>query len=393
MIDRKKGEQRPAADAEPERAVVGLEAEFVCFVDNGAVDPAELFGDPRAFLGSSAMHRTGTSYHLPTGGAVYFDTGVIEVVTPVIELGPAAAARVVRSLWEGIRTVREALDAWADREGREARLVGFSGHYNVSLPELRDRRRIAAVARVLMDVLPLPMMLFAANRQSTGVGVRPRPGRVEVTVDFTPDPSLMVAATSLVIAGVVEAATWPRHDRAEASRQGFAVLRDFAPVPHRSRNGWLADARCFDPDPFVVSPDAAHWTTVTGETVSVRRAARIAVGRLLRRIREVAPPETLRLIGLVLTQRLPSLLDLPDRPAAYDDVGRLCLWEEPDPARPLERSLYESVMRDAMAGRPIRVDGRTYHPVGTSGWTRVRYRGPAGRERTFSVDELARLKQ
>lgn len=388
----KKREKRRTVAADPERPVVGLEAEFLCMVDDAPVDPVEVFGDPRAFLGSAAMHRTGTSYHLPTGGAVYFDTGVIEIVTPVIELRPAAASRVVRSLWEGIHAVRERLDAWTEGDGREARLVGFSGHYNVSVPEVRDPQRIGGIARLLSEVLPFPMMLYAANRQSTGVGVRPRPGRVEVTVDFTPDPALMAAATAIVIAAVTEVATWPHHDRDEASRRGFAVLRDFKPVPHTSRKGWLAHARCFEPDPFSVSPDRASWATVTGERVSVRRVARIATARLIDRIRAVAAPETIRLIGLVLTRRLPSLLDLPERPAAYEDVGRLCLWEEPDPDRPLDRSLYEEVMRDAMAGRAIRVDGRIYHPVGTSGWTRVRYRDRSGRIRMFSVDELARLR-
>ena len=32
------------------------------------------------------MHRVGTSYHLPNGGALYFDTGVVEMVTPAMEL-------------------------------------------------------------------------------------------------------------------------------------------------------------------------------------------------------------------------------------------------------------------------------------------------------------------
>lgn len=391
-MSRKKREQPRGALLEPERPVVGLEAEFACVMDGEPVDPAAVFGDPQAFLGASALHRTGTSYHLPTGGAVYFDTGVIEVVTPVIELGPAAASKVVRSLWEGIMTVREALDDWSKREGRRARLVGFSAHYNVSVPELRDQRRINGVARALTEVLPLPVMLFATNRRSTGVGLRPRPGRVEVTVDFTPDAALMAATTAIIIAAVAEAATWSRYDREAVSRQGFAVLEDFEPIPHTSRKGWLAHASCFDPDPFRAPPDGAYWTTLTGERVSVRRVSRIAVARLLRRIREVAAPETMRLIGLVLNRRLPSLLDLPDRPDAYEDVGRLCLWEEPDPDRPLDRSLYEEVMRDAMAGRSILVDGRRYRPVGTSGWTRVRYRDRGGNVRTFSVDELARLK-
>ncbi|HUE77649.1 MAG TPA: hypothetical protein VMM83_06885 [Longimicrobiales bacterium] len=378
---------------EPERGAVGLEAEFVCVVDGEAVDPKDAFGDPRAFLGDGALHRVGTSYHLPTGGAVYFDTGVIEVVTPVIELGTECAAQVVRSLWEGVCQVRGRLDEWSEREGRDARMAGFSAHYNVSLSELRDGGRIAAIGRVLTDMLPFPVMLFAANRRSTGVGVRPRPGRIEVTVDFTPDPALMTATTAIIVAAVREVAGWDRVDRAELERRGYPVIAGFEPVPHTSRKGWLARFSCYDPDPFRSSPDARLWRTTEGEPISVRGAARRVVSRLLPRLREMAVEDTRRVIERVLVRRYPSLLDLPDRPESYENVGRLCVWREPDPTRPLGRSAYEQVMLDVMAGRPIEVDGEAYRPVGTRGWTRVRYRSEEGRTRTFSVDELVRLRE
>ena len=45
------------------------------------------------------LKRTSKSLQLPTGGALYFDGGVLEVVTPVIEIAPQCTARVVRSLW------------------------------------------------------------------------------------------------------------------------------------------------------------------------------------------------------------------------------------------------------------------------------------------------------
>ena len=64
------------------------------------------------------MHRVGTSYHLPTGAAVYFDTGVIEVATPPIELERGCVARAVRSLWPSICFIRGELDAWEARTGR-----------------------------------------------------------------------------------------------------------------------------------------------------------------------------------------------------------------------------------------------------------------------------------
>lgn len=383
--------RRPAS--EPERGAIGLEAEFVCVVDGEPIDPAQVFGDPRAFLGEGALHRVGTSYHLPTGGAVYFDTGVIEVVTPVIEMGPECPSQAVRSLWEGVCMVRERLDDWSRREGREARLVGFSAHYNVSHPDLRDGEWINTIGRVLTDMLAFPVMLFAANPRSTGIGVRPRPGRIEVTADFTPDPGLMTATTAIVVAAVLEVGTWENPGRAELEERGYPVIADFEPVPHTSRKGWLARYSCYDPDPFRSPPDATLWRTTRGDQVSVRGATRRVVTRLSPVLRRIAGDGTRRMIGLVLVRRLPSLLDLPDRPEAYEDVGRLCVWREPDPRRPLDRSAYEQVMRDAMAGRPIRVDGHVYRPVGTTGWTHVRYRTDAGRMRTFSVDELVRLRE
>src|SRR5690606_1445403 len=131
------------------------------------------------------MHRVGTSYHLNTGGAVYFDTGVIEVATPVIELARGCAARAGRSLWEGILEVREALDVWERASRREARLIGFSTHYNISfdLPprHTRNGRSIEKLALLLAYILPPPVMILAANRRSSGIGVRPRGDRIEVT--------------------------------------------------------------------------------------------------------------------------------------------------------------------------------------------------------------------
>src|ERR671925_119038 len=84
----------------------------------------DVFRDPRAFLRGALSHRTGTSYQLPTGAAVYFDTGVIEVATPLIELERGCMARAGRVLWESIAFIRGELDAWEDRTGRIVRLVG-----------------------------------------------------------------------------------------------------------------------------------------------------------------------------------------------------------------------------------------------------------------------------
>ena len=248
------------------------------------------------------------------------------------------------------------------------------------------------MAWVLVHMLPFPVMLFAANRRSTGVGLRPRPGRMEVTVDFTPDPALMSAATALIVAAVQEVASWDRHDLEEVERRGFPRLRTLTPVPHTSRKGWLAQAGSFEANPFATPPHEDRWSTRDGRRVSLREIARVTVAGLWSRIREVAAPDTADLMERIILGKHPSLLDLEDRPAAYENVGRLCEWREPDLWRPIPRSLYEQAMRDAVTRRPLVADGRRWVPVGTQGWTRVLYESEDGRRRVFSVDELVRLR-
>src|SRR5688500_18118887 len=134
------GRTRALTQDRLELAAIGMEAEFSVFVDGEQVKPEDVFKDPRTFLGPKLTHRRGTSYHLPTGGAVYFDTGVIAVATPVIEIARGCAARAGRSLWEGIRAIREGLDDWERRRGHHVRLAGFSTHYNISFELPHDQR-------------------------------------------------------------------------------------------------------------------------------------------------------------------------------------------------------------------------------------------------------------
>src|SRR5258708_30527845 len=114
--------------------VIGLEAEFTLYVDDVKRRPEEVFGNAQKFVRQKMLPRKGRSFQLPVGGAVYFDTGVIEVATPIIEIEPGCAVRAGRTLWEQIEFVRGELDAWEEVHGRRLRLEGFSTHYNVSVP-------------------------------------------------------------------------------------------------------------------------------------------------------------------------------------------------------------------------------------------------------------------
>src|ERR1700730_14765114 len=177
--------------------VTGMEAEFNVVLNGVEIAPRAYWKDPTAFIDVPLLRRTRSSLQLPTGGAVYFDRGVIEVVTPVIELAPRSTARMVRNLWEQISFVRDQLTQWEKRNSHTVRLKAYSSHYNISyeMPRWRQSktRNERALALLLAYILPVPLMLVAGNRRSTGIGVRPRGGRIEVTADFTPDPGLMIA--------------------------------------------------------------------------------------------------------------------------------------------------------------------------------------------------------
>src|SRR5690606_23997616 len=298
--------------------------------------------------------------------------------------------------------VRNELDAWEARTGRSVRLSGFSTHYNVSfeLPAEAQGtdRTVRKLARLLVYLLPAPVMLLATNRRSTGVGVRPRGDRIEVTVDFTPSPSLMIATGTLVTGIVREVMTWPSYDLSVLDERGLPVIRDFRPMPHTSRKGWLARADGYPRNPFAEDPDLPRWELrrafyeragIAPRPLSLRAVARSVFRRFRPAVRRVADPFTYRLIHSVLWGRAPSLLDLDDRPDAYEDVGRLCAWDDLFPEAALSRSRYERVLIRAISGRKLLLHGERYTPTGLRGWSEVVFRRDRdGTRHAFTVDYL-----
>jgi hypothetical protein len=391
MADRKKLEQ-PSAPERLRLAAMGMEAECSLMLDDAPTRPEDLFGSPRDFIRGALMHRQGTSYQLPTGSAVYFDTGVIEVATPVVEIERGCAARAGRSLWEALQFIRRELDAWDARNGRRTRLVGFSTHYNVSfaLPagEPANGRTIGKLALLLTYILPAPVMLLAANRRSTGVGVRPRPDRIEITSDFTPDPALMIATATLIVAVVREVMTWPSYELDELSRHDIPVIRGFEPMPHTSRKGWLARFDCYPQSPFTCDIDTPMWQTQRHGALGLRAIAGHTVRHFRRAIGRISDPSTFRLIGSVVRGRSPSLLELEDRPQDYEDVGKLCAWDALAPPAQLARSRYERVVIRAISGQQLRLNGQRLQPVGMRGWSAIVFRREDNRREVIAIDDL-----
>ena len=311
--------------------VTGMEAEFNVVMDGVEIDPREYWGDPTAFIDAPMLRRERSSLQMPTGGAVYFDRGVIEVVTPVIELAPGCTARVVRNLWEQIAFVRDELTKWEAKAGKHIRLKAYSAHYNISFElkrrEQDEHRNIKKLALLLAHLLPIPLAIVATNRRSTGLGVRPRGNRIEITSDFTPDPGLMIATATLAVGIVRAVIAWPSYELEELDKRGFPLIAGVVPGKHTTRKGWLTkDFQYPGQSPFTTDLDARVWRMKDGTLMSMRTIARRIAWHFRVSIRRHADPFTVRHLFAILSGRAPSMLELADRPPAYDDVGRLIRW-------------------------------------------------------------------
>ena len=327
--------------------VIGLEAEFRTFVGDELIEPEKYWRTPAAFIDRPMLYRTSKASQLPTGGAVYFDGGVLEVVTPVIELAPQCTARAVRSLWEQIGFVRDQLDRWETRSAARVRLEGFSCHYNISYEtpraERNRNRTIQKLALLLAHLLPVPVIVTGANRRSSGLGVRPRRDRIEITLDFTPDPGLMAATTALIVGIVREVISWPSYLLGELEAREVPSLAGVIPGKHETRRGWVVRDFHFARNPFSGNIDAKVWSTRDGRSTSLRDLSLEVATRFRDSIRRHSDPFSYRLLFSVLTGETPALLDLPDRPRAYEDVGREVRWGSAIP----ELANYASAMQDS----------------------------------------------
>ena len=437
---------------ELEMPVIGLESEFKVFIDDQEVTPEEIWRTPAAFIDRPLLRRTSKSSQLPTGGAVYFDGGVIEVVTPVIEIAPQCTGRVVRSLWEQIGFVRDQLDQWEKRSGKTVRLQAFSCHFNISFELARTQRNrdrtIQKLAFLLAYLLPVPVSVVGANRKSTGIGVRPRRDRIEITFDFTPDPGLMAATAALLIGIVRDVISWRSYRIVQLEERGIPVITGVTPGKHPSRNGWVMRDYHFPQSPYTADLDAPIWNTTAGKQ-SLRD---IALGTALvfgDSIHRYSDPFSFRLLFSILRGETVSLLDLDDRPAAYDDVGRSTRWgsilpelenfaalmnedsEEPEHAvarrrrsdleerlNPpwrgesppdrrqeargrdrrreatasssprLTRSAYEKVFLRLGSGKRLIIGDEVLTPVAVKGWYHSIFVNPKGEERMLSIDQI-----
>jgi hypothetical protein len=265
-------------------------------------------------------------------------------------------------------------------------------HYNFSFPDSRKSklRNANNFAYLLAHILPVPVLLLAANRQSSAVGVRPRKTRVEVTADFTPDPALMLA-TCAFVAGVVQTVLrWEDFGLRQLSRHDIPRMIPFRLRKHSSRRGWRVTAESLSQNPFSADVNAPVWKLRDNRTLSLRTIASETLKPFRGQIRRIGDVNALEHIDAVFAGNARSLLDFPDRPQAYDDVGRQIDWGRRRTRR-LTRSKYEKVIHRVIARERMRIGQKLYRVDRMNGWYQVEFREVGTRKRkTFNLDELVR---
>src|SRR5438067_13555176 len=345
----------------PLHAVIGLEAEFNLLVNGRRRRPEKVFGDPSRLVRKKMIPRTGKSFQLPAGGAIYFDTGVIEVATPIVELERGCCYRATRLLWEQIRYLRAELDRWSKLHGRNCQLQGFSTHYNFSFPHARKSksRNATKLAYLLAHILPVPVILLATNRQSSAVGVRPRRTRLEVTADFTPDPALMLATCAFIAGDIVTILRWEDFGLRQLDRNGIPRITPFRLRKHSSRRGWRVTVHSFGRNPFAADISAPLWKLRDCRLLSLRAIAAETLIPFRRHIRRISDSNTTEHIAAVFAGDARSLLDFEKRPETYHDVGKGIDWGRRRKRR-WSRSKYEKIIHRVIAREPMRIGQKRY---------------------------------
>jgi len=218
-----------AGDGSPDAPLVGLEHEFRV-VRGGERVPFESLIESLD-LGRRYLDPTdANARRLPSGVAITCDEAEAELALPPVSVVPGFARRLATAA----RRERAALQ---DRLSDDVRLVGVSTHLSVSVsagPDVTD-----ALAQLYGLTFAPAMMLLLDRRESGGIYVRPRPGRLELCGEFAQGERLEAAAAFAVgsvhaclavVEGRVPASSIPPMlrlplDAGIASRFGYTVWR------------------------------------------------------------------------------------------------------------------------------------------------------------------------
>ena len=135
----------------------------------------------------------------------------------------------------------------------------------------------------------------------------------------------MIATATLIVGVVRDVMAWPSYELEVLDLRPIPVVAGVVPGKHTTRKGWLTKDFQYPQSPYTCDIDARIWNARDGQPPDRCATWRgRSPGTSGAAIRRYADPFSVRHLFAILNGRAPSMLELPDRPAAYDDVGRLC---------------------------------------------------------------------
>jgi hypothetical protein len=276
--------------AEPAGAgVVGVEREYRVVRASDVVDFRALLPTLR-LRGGGLDPGDPLAHHLPSGTLITADGPEAEVATPPVPLAPGCTSLASRWAEHGEDLLVAALPSGTGIEG-------YSTHLNVSV-----RGDVVEIAALFAARFALGMMLLLDRRDSPGLLVRPRPGRLELGGDFVGGEQLRAALT-------FAAAGARRCEEAVGARR-IALLPPAARARVRTvtdRPGWYVPRDAFGPDLY----DAGRGAEVRVGRRTVAAGAHLATtwGAARGALTDLASPAELELVDDIIRGHRPIPLE------------------------------------------------------------------------------------
>jgi hypothetical protein len=254
------------------------------------------------------------AYRLASGAALTCDGREAEIALAPIALRPGFADE----LRGRASSERRALVA---RLAPDLVLDGGSTHISVSMDDRLTQPVCSLYARTFAPAL----MLLMDRRDSPGLLVRPRPGRVELGGEYVAGEYLAAAATFAV--GSVLACEAAIEGRVPDSSP--LAEMDVRLEPARARYGWYVDRRAFGGDLYTTGR-ATILTTRDGQRLSGQEVLELAWGVAREALQHLVTPADEACVEALISgeMALPCELELPS--ALMDEAGP----NEPAPSDP-----------------------------------------------------------
>ena len=207
--------------------VLGVEQEYDLFAGNRQLDFREFFGQVTAQGGSVPFRNCDSAAILDAGYMLACDGREAEFATAPINSRGDGCLRLAR---EVLRCRKHMLNLLRGLPGLEIR--GYSTHLNISVPLGREEELAKALSRTVAPAL----ILLMEGRQSPGLLIRPRRGRLEIGSEYI-DGEDQLAAAGVLLTGAVRAYlrnewTWKQFPRLKLTHWEEANIRPGIYLPH-----------------------------------------------------------------------------------------------------------------------------------------------------------------